>query len=82
MHESLEWMRINAERERIAKFKAIASETATQYYNILNRFAMLQLDGVSSLSPESSSLHGRRASLIMRGESNDSDKNPAGPISG
>lgn len=27
--ESLEWMRINAERERIFRFKSIAKDTAT-----------------------------------------------------
>ena len=37
--ESLEWMRINAERERIFKFKSIAKDTATQYYTILDRFS-------------------------------------------
>ena len=37
--ESLEWMRINAERERIFRFKSIAKDTATQYYTILDRFA-------------------------------------------
>jgi len=36
--ESLEWMRINAERERIFRFKTIAKDTATQYYTILDRF--------------------------------------------
>ena len=37
--ESFEWMRINAERERIFRFKSIAKDTATQYYTILDRFA-------------------------------------------
>ena len=37
--EALEWMRINAERERIFRFKSIAKDTATQYYTILDRFA-------------------------------------------
>jgi hypothetical protein len=36
--QSLEWMRINAERERIFRFKSIAKDTATQYYTILDRF--------------------------------------------
>jgi len=36
--ESLEWMRINAERERIFRFKTIAKDTASQYYTILERF--------------------------------------------
>ncbi len=36
--ESLEWMRINAERERIFRFKSIAKDTASQYYTILERF--------------------------------------------
>lgn len=39
--ESLEWMRINAERERIFKFKTVAKDTATQYYGILQRFTDL-----------------------------------------
>lgn len=37
--ETLEWMRINAERERIFRFKSIAKDTATQYYTILDRFS-------------------------------------------
>ena len=37
--EALEWMRINAERERIFRFKSIAKDTATQYYTILDRFS-------------------------------------------
>jgi hypothetical protein len=36
--QSLEWMRINAERERIFRFKSIAKDTATMYYTILDRF--------------------------------------------
>lgn len=37
--ESLEWMRINAERERIFRFKQIAKESASQYYTIMERFS-------------------------------------------
>lgn len=37
--EALEWMRINAERERIFRFKSIAKDTATQYYTIMDRFS-------------------------------------------
>ena len=36
--ECLEWMRINAERERIARFKTIAKDSATSYYKIMDRF--------------------------------------------
>lgn len=39
MKEIITWMRINAERERIKKFKDIASESAEMYYNILDEFA-------------------------------------------
>ena len=42
--ESLEWMRINAERERIFRFKSIAKETAGQYYRILDRFSQVILN--------------------------------------
>ena len=38
MQENLEWMRINAERERITRFKSIAKDSATVYYKILDRF--------------------------------------------
>ena len=38
MQENLEWMRINAERERISRFKSIAKDSATIYYKILDRF--------------------------------------------
>ena len=41
---NLEWMRINAERERIYRFKSVASETATQYYTIMERFTKLLLN--------------------------------------
>jgi hypothetical protein len=34
-------MRINAERERIHRFKQISTETANQYYKILERFGQL-----------------------------------------
>ena len=40
---SLEWMRINAERERIYRFKSIAKETATQYYVIMEKFTHILL---------------------------------------
>ena len=39
MQEVVSWMRINAERDRIKKFKEIASESAETYYNILEEFA-------------------------------------------
>jgi hypothetical protein len=39
MKEIITWMRINAERERIKKFKDIASDSAEMYYNILDEFA-------------------------------------------
>ena len=39
MQESLEWMRINAERERIQRFKTVAKDTATVYYKIMDRIA-------------------------------------------
>lgn len=51
--ESLEWMRINAERERIYRFKNIAKDTATQYYTILDRFAQ------ELLNPTKLSANGR-----------------------
>ena len=40
---SLEWMRINAERERIYRFKSIANESATTYYVIMEKFTQLLL---------------------------------------
>ena len=48
--EALEWMRINAERERIFRFKSIAKDTATQYYTILDRFAQELLNPKQRLS--------------------------------
>jgi hypothetical protein len=35
MKETMHWMRINAERERIVRFKEVAQECALLYYNIL-----------------------------------------------
>ena len=42
-------MRINAERERIFRFKSIAKDTATQYYTILDRFTNELLNPTTSL---------------------------------
>lgn len=39
VRQALEWMRINAERERIGKFKQIIKDSATLYYVILDAFA-------------------------------------------
>jgi len=39
MNEIISWMRINAERERILKFRGIATESAEMYYNILEEFS-------------------------------------------
>lgn len=36
--DDMGWMRINAERERIAQFRSIAEESATLYYKILTKF--------------------------------------------
>ena len=47
MQENLEWMRINAERERITRFKSIAKDSATIYYKILDRFTQQLLNGSS-----------------------------------
>ena len=44
MQESLEWMRINAERERIQRFKTIAKDSATCYYKIMDRFTKQLLE--------------------------------------
>lgn len=38
---SLEWMRINAERERLYRFKSIAKDMATSYYIIMDKFTSL-----------------------------------------
>ena len=48
MKENLEWMRINAERERISRFKSIAKDSATVYYKILDRFTQELLNSTSS----------------------------------
>jgi len=49
-------MRINAERERIHRFKQISTETASQYYKILERFGQLLIrkkaDALDSTSDE------------------------------
>ena len=41
MSENLEWMRINAEKERIQRFKQISQETVNLYYKVLDRFSQL-----------------------------------------
>jgi hypothetical protein len=41
---SLEWMRINAERERLYRFKSIAKDMATSYYLIMDRFTNLLMN--------------------------------------
>lgn len=44
MKEIIGWMRINAERERIKKFKEIASDSAETYYNVLEEFSKRQTE--------------------------------------
>ena len=41
IHEDIEWMRINAERERIALYRDIAKESANLYYKTLKRITEL-----------------------------------------
>jgi len=60
--ESLEWMRINAERERIFRFKSIAKDTATQYYTILDRFTN-ELVNPSNLNATSSTIRGSESPI-------------------
>jgi hypothetical protein len=36
--EEVEWVRVNAERERIVKYKEIAQSSAVFYYQVLQRF--------------------------------------------
>ena len=55
MHENLEWMRINAERERIYRFKSIAQDTAMQYYAIMERMTKILLEKRKNLSDKESS---------------------------
>ena len=54
--QNVQWMRINAERERIHRFKQISTETASQYYKILERFGQLLIrkkaDALDSTSDE------------------------------
>ena len=37
VHDDIEWMRINAERERISHYRDIAKDSAYLYYKILKR---------------------------------------------
>ena len=55
MQENLEWMRINAERERITRFKSIAKDSATVYYKILDRFTQQLLNGSSKKTSQKES---------------------------
>ena len=71
--ESLEWMRINAERERIYLFKSIAKDTATQYYTILDRFSQELLNPKASQRPS--------AARSIGGESPMSVSNVNSPMS-
>lgn len=38
VHDDIEWMRINAERQRISQYREIAKESAVFYYKILKKF--------------------------------------------
>jgi hypothetical protein len=38
LNEDIEWMRINAEKERISHYRNIASESAVFYYKVLKLF--------------------------------------------
>ena len=39
--ERLEWMRLNAEKDRVDKFKDVALSQTKHYYNVLEKFAKL-----------------------------------------
>jgi len=39
--QNLEWMRINAEKERILRYKQISQDTASLYYKILDQYSTL-----------------------------------------
>ena len=66
--EALEWMRINAERERIFRFKSIAKDTATQYYTILDRFSQELLNPKQRISGTSPGLGGEPLSASSPGK--------------
>jgi hypothetical protein len=36
--EEVEWVRLNAEKERIQKYKSIAQQSAITYYKIVQKF--------------------------------------------
>eukprot|EP00347_Sterkiella_histriomuscorum_P011953 403370464 len=38
VHDDIEWMRINAERQRIQQYRKIAKESAVFYYKVLKKF--------------------------------------------
>lgn len=38
VQDDIEWMRINAERERIQKYREIAKDSAVFYYKVLKKF--------------------------------------------
>jgi hypothetical protein len=42
LSETLHYMRINAERERIARYRQVAEECALLYYNIMEQFSNMQ----------------------------------------
>ena len=60
--ESLEWMRINAERERIFRFKSIAKDIASQYYTILDRFTNELINPTNKIRSPDSPLSPKRKS--------------------
>jgi len=39
--QNIKWMRINAERERVQRFKKISIDTVTSYYKMLDRFSAM-----------------------------------------
>ena len=43
VHDDLEWMRINAERDRISLFREVAGHSAVLYYKILKRITEEQV---------------------------------------
>lgn len=73
--ESLEWMRINAERERIFRFKQIAKDTATQYYRILDRFTNELLNPSNIKSPANRSPDSPQSNHPKRREAQDGQPN-------
>jgi NCAIR mutase (PurE)-related protein len=64
--DSLEWMRINTERERISRFKQIVCDSAATYYSIVERYSKLLEERKQALQSRGSTVEQDMPSIMKQ----------------